>query len=202
VLYRNGTDGGGSPLLYFYADPGPALSGSVSIPAGSAFVLDPLPFRTWTAIFEIAQNIANKDIPTWRQDILACVAALRVAEPRYLVIGGSLFADSLPPSAGSSTGTSAQPVGSPVYNQLMALHREMRALCGDRFFDVYEYAITRAMDDAISLGLLSGYTSGDNTDLANGYPPRSLRWDELHWNTTMHQLIARQLKLRINLLGW
>lgn len=202
LFYRNGSiDAQGTDAIFFHPDP-VGLTGTVPCPAGTPFTVATRAYRGWTAIFDLGQNIPNKDRATWRADALAAVRSLLVTEPRCLFMGASLFADSLPPGAGPTTGRTPQYPGTPDYQAFLDLHAEMRRLAGDRFVDVHQYLVDYGMADAIALGLLTTVTDGDRADIANNFVPRSLRWDELHFNTIAHRLIAMLFFNILLLKGW
>jgi len=87
--------------------------------------------------------------------------------------------------------------GSMEHAAIVNLNDRLRDEYKDRFFDVRSYMIRSGLKDA---GMSP--SSGDIADIENDVPPRSLRFDVIHYNDIGNQLIARKLNEMINEQGW
>ena len=95
---------------------------------------------------------------------------------------------------------STAPPGTTIGDAVIAFNKAAADRWGARFVDVRDYARRYGLSDA---GITP--TSGDNTDIAAGVIPRTLRRDDIHptqASTAGYMALARPIAERITALGW
>jgi len=134
-------------------------------------------FVYWIArnnINEVDQAIGDLQAMIQRQDNLA---------KRWLVL--------------SEHNSATEPSGSGNFANVTSYNQRARALAGRRFVDTRQYLIDYGLADA---GITP--TTQDQTDIANGVVPTSLRSDNLHLNASGSAVVAQLIRRRLIELEW
>lgn len=131
----------------------------------------------WTTIIFVGHNFTTTTNPA--SDIAAMIA-LMTSEPRvkrFLVV--------------SPLQNSAATVGDAGYNAILALRTALKTAYPKNYVDLYAYLAARGN---------GGGT--DNTDIANGFTPTSLRFDTIHLNDAGQAHEATLYQSELTKRGW
>jgi len=160
---------------------------SIAMTRPAPFYLDVAePTRDDIVIYWAGRNsIADPD--QIMADIQAMILRQSTVHKRYLVLGEL--------NSTTETTTPATTNGTNVLN----INNRYRQTFGRRYIDLRGYLINYGLSDAAITP-----TTQDNTDIAAGTVPTSLRAtsDTLHLNTAGSTIVASLIKLRLQELGW
>jgi lysophospholipase L1-like esterase len=149
---------------------------------------------TFAPAYATALRFAREVIWAGRNDYadLSPVAGNIAAMVAYNRSGKSLVLSVLNDSA-------AETIGTPVYNNIIALNAQLSTIYGSSYLDIRAYLIAHGLADA---GITP--TTQDTTDIANDCVPISLRaaGDTLHLNTAGYTVVAQQVAAKMTALGW
>ncbi|EEX14075.1 hypothetical protein CSE45_2553 [Citreicella sp. SE45] len=188
VLTRYAVDGDPPSTDHYTLRRESAGLGPDPIPAGSRFVMDDaLTYRDRTQIVWAGRNNIPRnraDLVSFRNDLLHTADWLAPRHGRHLVVSIT--------SRGAAEGASG-------LADILEANRELREHFGDRFVDLQGYMSQRAIHDA---GLTP--TAQDETDMAGGFIPASLRepLGSSHFNPTGYTMIGAFMARQIRARGW
>ncbi|GAC1528996.1 MAG: hypothetical protein NVS2B4_07170 [Ramlibacter sp.] len=135
--------------------------------------------RDWVTLFWYGHN-NQRDPARIKADVARSVATLAPGNSRFLVLSVV------------NQATPEESRGAPVYQGILQLNAELKALYPQNYYDIRSWMVNQA----------DPRNPQDAADLQNDVPPSSIRFDKIHLTLDGYMAVARNLRDVLRAQGW